>query len=97
LGTLLQQLANKPATQLETPLHVELKDVLDRLAKLELENRALRQLLQIKCGSTSDAKIEELLKIAMANQSAPLSPSMSISPRKLVGMVSMDSACDAKP
>ena len=110
-GTWLQQLAKKPAKQLETPLHVELKICLDRLAKLELENRALRQLLLVKCGSSSDAGIEELLKMSMANQTSPLGtirslmsyrneflgPSMDISPRKLIGMVSIDSACDAKP
>lgn len=109
---LRQQLAKKTATQLETPLHVELKLCLDRMAKLELENRALKQLLMIKCGSSNDAGIEELLRKSMADNQAPLStrpcskclealfaaPPIGISPRKLVGKVSMDSPFeDAKP
>lgn len=65
----MQQLAKKDPSQLESPLHVELKHCLNRMAKLELENRALKELLIIKCYAPNDAGIETLLKMSLDNSS----------------------------
>ena len=66
----MKELAEKSTTNLETPLQEELKICLKRMAALELENRALKELLMLKCGVANDAGIEELLNMTVKSGKA---------------------------
>lgn len=65
-----------------SPIEEELRGCLDKMAKLELENRALKELLMFKCSLPNDSGIDDLVKLVIADR-----PS---SHRKRVGNISLD-------
>ena len=64
-GKWIQEIAQNSTKEIGPSLQVELINFLERMAKLELENRALKELLIMKCGLPNDAGVENLLNKAL--------------------------------
>jgi len=59
-GSWMHQLQTLAKKDLEAPLQSELRTCLARLAKLEFENRALKELVLLKCGLPKHLGIHKL-------------------------------------